>query len=123
MRNIMMLAMVCWNLPIMESRTDVDGRSTRMFDDAMARMPDALGRVLVELIEVRKTRFAMVPFYVTVQVKGTSLENARAAVLRSRHRRARAARQRYPRAQIPRKSPNEGNLLKSLASPGRFAPV
>jgi hypothetical protein len=78
MRNIMMLAMVCWNLPIMETRTDVDGPSTRrMFDDAMARMPDALGRVLLELVEVRRTRFAMVPFYVTVQVEGTSLENAR----------------------------------------------
>jgi hypothetical protein len=52
MRNIMMLAMVCWNLPIMESRTDVAGPSIRrMFDDAMARMPTSLGRVLLELVE------------------------------------------------------------------------
>jgi hypothetical protein len=52
MRNIMMLGMVCWNLPIMESRTDAYGPSTRrMFDDAMARMPNSLGRVLLELVE------------------------------------------------------------------------
>jgi len=78
MRNIMMFAMVCWNLPIMEARKDVDGASTRkMFDDAMARVPESLGRVLCKLIEDRKTRFATVPFYVTVQVEGTCLEDAR----------------------------------------------
>jgi hypothetical protein len=78
MRSIMMFAMICWNLPIMESRTDVDGASARkMFDDAMAGVPESLGRVLLKLIEDRKTRFAMVPFCVTVQVAGTSMEDAR----------------------------------------------
>jgi hypothetical protein len=77
-RSIMMLAAVCWNLPIMVAKKDAQAAATQqMFDTAMAQVPKPLGQVLLGMIEDRKTRFGAVPFYVVPHVEGTNPKNAR----------------------------------------------
>ncbi len=71
-RNVMMLATVCWNLPVVEAGKGPDGpRIRKMFDEAMASVPESIRRVLLGLLDDRRTKFAAVPFLVIVSVEGS----------------------------------------------------
>jgi hypothetical protein len=80
LRSMMRLAEMAWNLPVLERGEDPAYASAkRSFDEALAAMPGIVARVLRQLVDDRKGRFAAVPFFVTLQVKGTNLEDARVA--------------------------------------------
>jgi len=75
-RNVMMMAMVCWNVPIVRDKANTEAANAqRMFDTAMSQMPEPLKSVLLAMTEDRKTRFGAVPFSVIVHVEGTSLDD------------------------------------------------
>jgi len=77
-RNMMIIATVCWNLPVAIARKEANSSSLqKMFDRIMAQMPSPIADILLRLIEDRKTKFAAVPFSVLVRVEGTNLKDAR----------------------------------------------
>lgn len=78
LRSIVMIAMICWNLPVMEAQKAAESAATRgMFDTVMAQMPSPIRTVLNQLISERTTRFGEIPFFLNVFVKGTSLQTVR----------------------------------------------
>jgi hypothetical protein len=80
LRSIMRLAEMAWNLPVLERAEDPTYASAkRSFDEALAAMPAIVARVLRQLVDDRKGRFAANPFFVTVEVKGANLDDARVA--------------------------------------------
>ncbi len=75
-RNIMRLAEICWNLPMLEAEQGPEGpRVRKLFDDLIATAPPSVRRVLLDLLEDRKTEFASVPFMVDVSVEGTDMKS------------------------------------------------
>jgi len=82
LRSMMRLVEMAWNLPVLERAEDPTYASAkRSFDEALAATPGIISRVLRQLVDDRKGRFAAVPFFVTVEVKGTNLEGARVAAV------------------------------------------
>lgn len=73
LRNLILLANICWNVPVLESRKDPElERHLYLLDE----IPEPVRGMLRQLIEDRKTRFGAVPFLVVATVKGTSLNEA-----------------------------------------------
>lgn len=78
LNSIMMLAVTCWNLPVMEAQKDAQSSATRkMFDAAMLQMPSIIRDVLLQLVNDRTGKFGAVPFFLTVRVEGKSVKSAR----------------------------------------------
>jgi len=76
-RTAMMLAMMCWNLPVYEATgSPLYAQGVRTLDAITERVPAVVGVKLRKLIEDRKLRFASVPYLVIVEVTGTTLKNA-----------------------------------------------
>jgi hypothetical protein len=76
-RTAMMLAMMCWNLPVYEAiGSPLFAQGVRTLDAITERVPRVVAVKLRKLIEDRKTRFAEVPYLVLVEVTGTTLKNA-----------------------------------------------
>jgi hypothetical protein len=77
-QSIMQIAELCWNLPVLEA---TGARSypeaQRGFDQALRMVPGEISRLLRQLVEDRKTKFAAVPFLVVLRVEGESLEDLR----------------------------------------------
>ena len=76
-RTDMMLAMMCWNLPVYEASDGVlFERGKRALNTILDQVPAAVGASLRKLIDDRKTKFAAMPFLVSVEVTGTTLQQA-----------------------------------------------
>ena len=78
LRNVLMMAELCWNLPVFET---MDGGAyanhKKGFDAVVQAAPGPIANRLRQLIQDRKTRFAGVPFLVTVRVEEDAANNAR----------------------------------------------
>jgi hypothetical protein len=73
LRNLIMLANICWNVPVLEKRNDPElARHLHLFE----QIPEPVQGMLRTLMHDRRTRFGAVPFLVVATVKGTSLDNA-----------------------------------------------
>lgn len=77
MRTAMGLAMICWNLPVYEAlASPMYAQGMRTLDAVSAQVPAAVAGCLQKLILERKTKFAALPFLVTVEVVGDRLRSA-----------------------------------------------
>lgn len=73
----MMLAMICWNLPVYEAHgSGLYAQGMRTLEAVIARVPPAVAATLRTLIEDRKQQLAAHPFLALVEVTGTTPENA-----------------------------------------------
>lgn len=71
LRSALVMAEMCWNLPVFEKANNAAyGQFKRGFDDVLQASPGPMADLLRQLIHDRKTRFAGVPFLVTVRVEG-----------------------------------------------------
>jgi hypothetical protein len=77
LRTAVMLAMICWNLPVYETMgSPLYARGVRTLNAISEDVPRAVALTLRKLIEDRKTTFAALPFLVQVEVTGSTLQNA-----------------------------------------------
>ncbi|MEY4582913.1 MAG: hypothetical protein RL701_7616 [Pseudomonadota bacterium] len=76
-RTAMMLAMMCWNLPVYEALGNpLYERGVKTLAAIREQVPRVLANALKKLVEERKTKFADVSFLVLVEVTGTQLSDA-----------------------------------------------
>ena len=76
-RTALMLAMICWNLPVYEALgSSLYTQGLRTLDAVERQVPGVIASTLRRLIQDRKTKFGAVPFLVSVEVKGTTLADA-----------------------------------------------
>jgi hypothetical protein len=76
-RTAMMLAMICWNLPVYEAAgSPLYAQGKRTLEAVAAQVPSGVAAALAKLIEERKATLTSMPFLVLVEVKGTTPENA-----------------------------------------------
>jgi hypothetical protein len=74
----MALAMMCWNLPLFETKQPaLFARTKQALDAAMKMVPAPVAACLRRLVKARASQLAAAPFLVTVEVQGTSLKDAR----------------------------------------------
>jgi hypothetical protein len=72
-RTIMMIATLCWNIPVYEARGNTKlVRDTR---EGLRQLPFVIQHIANAMIEDRKGRFGNIPFLVIASVSGTSLDN------------------------------------------------
>lgn len=77
-RTAMMLAMICWNLPVYEaSGSPLFEQGTRTLEKVMKNVPSVVAARLQRLVEERKTKFGDYAFLALVEVEGTTLQNAK----------------------------------------------
>jgi hypothetical protein len=77
-RNVMQIAMVCWNQPVYEAANHPLGAQARAaLGQIVRRAPHPLGSLVRQLVDDRVTKFATVPFLVFVRVDGSDPTNAR----------------------------------------------
>jgi hypothetical protein len=77
-RNIMLLASVCWNLRVFErAHAPEFDELKELFDLAVNAMPEPGPSLLQRLVAEREAAFDKVPFAVLVDVRGTSLDDCR----------------------------------------------
>ncbi len=77
MRTAMMLAMICWNLPVYEAmRSPLFEQGQRTLEEVSQRVPKAVALRLRKLLETRKASYETMPFLALVEVHGTTLKNA-----------------------------------------------
>jgi hypothetical protein len=78
LRTALVLAMICWNLPVYENSNErLYTHTKKALDASLDLVPARVRTCLHQLIADRKSKFANVPFAVLVEVHGTSLEDAR----------------------------------------------
>ena len=76
-RTSMMLAMICWNLPVYEATgSPLHAQGVRTLDAVLAKVPKTVATRLRKLLEDRKTKFGALPYLVMIEVQGTTPENA-----------------------------------------------
>ena len=77
-RTAMMLAMICWNLPVYEATgSALFEQGRRTLGKVMKSVPSVVAASLERLIEDRQTKFGEYAFLALVEVEGTTLENAK----------------------------------------------
>ncbi len=77
-KNIMLLASVCWNLRVFErARAPEFDELKELFEVALSSMPEPGPSLLQHLIAEREANFENIPFAVLVDVRGTSLDDCR----------------------------------------------
>lgn len=77
LRTTIMLAMICWNVPVYEATRDpMYQRGERTLRQIKAQVPQRVGRTLDRLLERRKTQFADRPYLVIAEVLGTHPRDA-----------------------------------------------
>jgi hypothetical protein len=77
MRTAVLLAMICWNLPVYEATgSQLAAKGTRALKAICEQVPAAVVSTVGQLLEDRKSKFAAAPFIVLVEVTGTTPENA-----------------------------------------------
>lgn len=76
-RTSVMLAMICWNLPVYEAQgSSLYAQGKRTLEAVAEQVPRRVAHALQKLIADRKSKLASMPFLVLVEVKGTTPENA-----------------------------------------------
>ena len=76
-RTALMLAMICWNLPVYEALgSPLYAQGLRTLDAVEQQVPRVIASTLRRLIQDRKTKYAEHPFLVVVEVQGTNLKDA-----------------------------------------------
>ncbi|HKU42597.1 MAG TPA: hypothetical protein VJR89_30775 [Polyangiales bacterium] len=76
-RTSLMLAMICWNLPVYELQgSPLYAQGKRTLEAVSEQVPRSVALALQKLIADRKAKLASMPFLVLVEVKGTTPENA-----------------------------------------------
>jgi hypothetical protein len=77
-RNIMLLASVCWNLRVFErAQAPEFDELKELLDVALSAMPEPGPSLLQQLMAEREASFERNPFAVLVDVRGTSLDDCR----------------------------------------------
>jgi hypothetical protein len=79
MRSVLEIAMLCWNVPVMErfSSGTTGLHARREIDRAFQHAPAAVREAIRERLHARTTQFGVVPVYLLVRLEGTDLANAR----------------------------------------------
>lgn len=76
-RTAMMLSMICWNLPVYEALAHpLYQQGQRTLDAISKSVPLVVGSKLRKLLDDRKTKYATLPFLVTIEVTGSSCQDA-----------------------------------------------
>ena len=76
-RTAMMLAMICWNLPVYEALGHPLYQQGKRTVDAISKsVPLVVGSKLRKLLEDRKTKFGALPFLVVIEVTGSTCADA-----------------------------------------------
>jgi hypothetical protein len=77
LRHVVMLATLCWNLPIMEREDVADYETTRHeFEAVLSELPEPLPSILRDLLATRLTRFGAAPHFLVTEVRGETLDDA-----------------------------------------------
>jgi hypothetical protein len=77
LRTTIMLAMICWNVPVYEAtHSAMFARGERTLSQIKAQVPQRVIKALDQLLEARKTTFADRPFLVIAEVLGTHPSDA-----------------------------------------------
>jgi hypothetical protein len=77
LKTTIMLAMICWNVPVYEAtQSPMYERGERTLSQIKAQVPKRVTQALDQLIESRKTTFADRPFLVIAEVLGTHPNDA-----------------------------------------------
>jgi hypothetical protein len=77
LKTTIMLAMICWNVPVYEAtQSPMYERGERTLNQIKAQVPERVTAALDQLIESRKTTFADRPFLVIAEVLGTHPNDA-----------------------------------------------
>jgi hypothetical protein len=77
LKTTIMLAMICWNVPVYEAtHSRMFARGERTLSEIKAQVPRRVMEALDQLIERRKTTFADRPFLVIAEVLGTHPNDA-----------------------------------------------
>ena len=77
LKTTIMLAMICWNVPVYEAtQSPMFQRGERTLQQIKAQVPARVNKALDQLIESRKTTFADRPFLVIAEVLGTHPNDA-----------------------------------------------
>jgi hypothetical protein len=79
MRSILQIAMLCWNLPVMERCSGGTAAlgARHEFESAFQHLPTLVRRAIRDRLQARTTQFGAVPIYLAVRLEGTDLTNAR----------------------------------------------
>jgi hypothetical protein len=78
LRTSMMLAMICWNLPVYENtNARLYAHTKKALDAALHLVPAAVRACLHRLVDDRTTKFGEVPCAILVEIHGSSLDDAR----------------------------------------------
>jgi hypothetical protein len=73
LRQMMKFVVICWNLPMVEGKEGAEVKKhLRLFDE----LPPPIKKLVDGLMRDRKTKFGSIPFLVTVEVRGTTLDDA-----------------------------------------------
>lgn len=77
MRTSLMLAMICWNLPVYEAAGHpLYEKGVQTLDKVRRNVPRHVASALQLLVEKRKQSYAAAPFLISVDVTGTTPEDA-----------------------------------------------
>lgn len=77
LKTTIMLAMICWNVPVYEAtQSPMYARGERTLSQIKSQVPRRVIKALEQLIESRKTTFADRPFLVIAEVLGTHPSDA-----------------------------------------------
>ena len=77
LRTTIMLAMICWNVPVYEaSHSPMFERGERTLSQIRAQLPRRVSKALDQLLESRTTTFADRPFLVIAEVLGSHPNDA-----------------------------------------------
>jgi hypothetical protein len=77
LRTTIMLAMICWNVPVYEAtHSQMFRRGQRTLSQIKAQVAPRVIKAIDELLETRKTTFADRPFLVIAEVLGTHPSDA-----------------------------------------------
>jgi hypothetical protein len=78
LRTAMMLAMICWNLPVYENtNARLYVHTKKALDAALNLVPVSVRACLHRLVDDRKSRFGEIPFAILLEVQGSNLDDAR----------------------------------------------
>jgi hypothetical protein len=78
LRTAMMLAMICWNLPVYETtHARLYAHTKKALDEALKLVPVSVRSCLHRLVEERKTLFGELSYAILVEVHGNDLDDAR----------------------------------------------
>jgi hypothetical protein len=73
LRQMMKFVCICWNLPMLEGK---EGAEVKKHLDLLEQVPPPIKKLVDGLMRDRRTKFGSIPFLVTVEVRGTNMDDA-----------------------------------------------